>query len=96
MAHPRYRNDEVLLLRARVDEALGATQRALNAYEALRTRYVGFEAKYRYGMLLKRLGRDNEAYELFHFIGTNAKRSALDSEKQWVRLAAEEQDKVAA
>jgi hypothetical protein len=96
VAHPKFRHDEVLLLRARVDEALGATQRALNAYEALRGRYVGFEAKYRYGMLLKRLGRDNEAYELFNFIGANAKRSALDSEKQWVRLAMQEQEKVAA
>jgi len=86
----------VLLLRARVDEALGATQRALNAYEALRARYVGFEAKYRYGLLLKRLGRDREAYELFDFIGVNAKRSALDSEMQWVRLAAAEREKVAA
>jgi hypothetical protein len=96
VAHPKYRNDEVLLLRARVDEALGATQRALNAYEALRARYVGFEAKYRYGLLLKRLGRDNEAYELFNFIGANAKKSALDSEREWVKLAAEEQEKVAA
>jgi len=96
VGHPAYRTDEVLLLRARVDEALGATQRALNAYEALRARYVGFEAKYRYGLLLKRLGRDSEAYELFDFIGANAKRSALDSEMQWVRLAAAEREKVAA
>jgi hypothetical protein len=86
----------VLLLRARVDEALGATQRALNAYEALRGRYVGFEAKYRYGLLLKHLGRDTEAYELFNFIESKGKRSALDSERQWVKLAAEEREKVAA
>jgi hypothetical protein len=96
VAHPKYRTDEVLLLRARVDEALGATQRALNAYEALRGRYVGFEAKYRYGLLLKRLGRDTEAYELFNFIESKGKRSALDSERQWVKLAAEEREKVAA
>jgi len=95
-AHPKFRGDEVLLLRARVDEALGATQRALNAYEALRTRYVGFEAKFRYGMLLKKLGRDAEAHELFAFIGTNARRSALDSERQWVKLAALETEKLAA
>jgi hypothetical protein len=96
VAHPKYCTDEVLLLRARVDETLGATQRALNAYEALRARYVGFEAKYRYGLLLKRLGRDTEAYELFNFIESKGKRSALDSEKQWVKLAAEEREKVAA
>jgi hypothetical protein len=96
VAHPKFRTDEVLLLRARVDEALGATQRALNAYEALRGRYVGFEAKYRYGLLLKHLGRDTEAYELFNFIESKGKRSALDSERQWVKLAAEEREKVAA
>ena len=96
VAHPKYQGDEVLLLRARVDEALGATQRALNAYEALRTRYVGFEAKYRYGLMLKRLGRDAEAHELFNFIGSNAKRATLDSEQQWVKLASEEREKVAA
>ena len=96
VAHPGYMTDEVLLLRARVDDALGATQRALNAYEALRTRYVGFEAKYRYGLLLKRLGRDSEAYELFNFIGTKGKGSSLDSEREWVKLAAEEREKVAA
>jgi hypothetical protein len=96
VAHPKYRNDEVLLLRARVDEALGATQRALNAYEALRARYVGFEAKYRYGLLLKKLGRDAEAHELFAFIAANAKRTALDSEREWVKLASREREKIAA
>ena len=96
VAHPKYRNDEILLLRARVDEALGATQRALNAYEALRARYVGFEAKYRYGLLLKRLGRDAEAHELFAFIATNAKRTALDSEREWVKLASRERERIAA
>ena len=96
VAHPKFRNDEVLLLRARVDEALGATQRALNAYEALRSRYVGFEAKYRYGLLLKKLGRDAEAHELFTFIAAKARRSALDSERQWVKLAAQERETIAA
>jgi hypothetical protein len=95
-AHPKYRSDEVLLLRARVNEGLGDTQRALNAYEALRNRYVGFEAKYRYGLLLDRLGRATEAQELFAFIAANARRSAVESEKQWVKLAAKEREKVAA
>jgi len=79
-----------------VSDALGDTQRALNAYEALRNRYVGFEAKYRYGLLLERLGRADEAQELFAFITANARRSAMDSEKQWVKLAAKEREKIAA
>jgi hypothetical protein len=74
---------------------LGDTQRALNAYEALRHRYVGFEAKYRYGLLLKKLGRDAEAQELFAFIGANARRSAVDSEREWVKLAAKAREREA-
>lgn len=95
-AHPRYRNDETLLLRARVHDALGETQRALGAYEALRNRYVGFEAKYRYGLLLDREGRGPEAQELFAFIMANARRSALESEQGWVKLAAKAREKIAA
>jgi hypothetical protein len=92
-AHPKFRPDEVRLLQARVLEALGDTQGALAAYEELRNRYVGFEAKYRYGVLLKRLGRDREADELFAFIGSHARRSALESEHEWVKLAARERER---
>lgn len=89
-AHPRCRSDEVQLLEARVLDALGDTTRAAAIYEALRTTYVGFEAKYRYGMLLKRLGRDTEARELFAQITKNARRSALESEREWLELARRE------
>lgn len=91
--HPKYRPDEVQLLQARVLETLGETQRALGIYEQLRNRYVGFEAKYRHAVLLNKLGRGAEAQELFSFIGANARRSALESEQKWVRLAAEERQK---
>lgn len=95
-AHPKYRGEEVLLLKARAQEALGDTQAALATYEALRDRYVGFEAKYRYGLLLKRLGRDSEAQALFSFIRENARRSAVESERQWVKLATQEREAAAA
>lgn len=87
---PKFRAEEVQLLQARAREALGDTQAALSLYEPLRTRYVGFEAKYRLGLLLKKLGREREARELFEFIVKHAKRSALESEQQWVKLAREE------
>lgn len=86
-ADAKFRADEVQLLQARAREALGDTQAALALYEPLRTRYVGFEAKYRLAMLLKRQGREREARELFEFIVKNARRSALESEQQWVKLA---------
>lgn len=86
-ADPKFRAEEVQLLQARAQEALGDTAAALALYEPLRTRYVGFEAKYRLALLLKKLGRAREARELFELISKNAKRSALESEQAWVKLA---------
>ena len=86
-AHPKFRRDEVELLEARVLEALGDTDHALTIFEKLRTTYVGFEAKCRYGELLMRQGRTAEARELFTFIVQNARRSALETEQEWVKLA---------
>jgi hypothetical protein len=88
-AHPKYRSDDVVLLRARMHDALGETAQALAAYESLRETYVGFEAKYRYALLLDRVGRGEEAQDLYAFIGKHARRSALESEQQWVKLARE-------
>jgi hypothetical protein len=95
-AHPRFRRDEALLLRARVLDALGDTQGATGIYDRLRDSYVGFEAKYRYGVMLKRLGQAEKAEELFAFIGAHSRRTAVESEQEWVKLAAQErQAKVA-
>ena len=95
-SHPRYRPEETALLRARVDEAIGDTHKALEGYAALRDRYVGFEAKYRYAQLLQRTGRDAEAQALYAFIVKNARRSALESERQWVKLASQARETAAA
>jgi hypothetical protein len=86
-AHPNFRREETRLLQARVMEVLGDIQGALAAYGDLRDHYVGFEAKYRYGLLLKKLGRGSEANEIFAYIAQHARRSALESEREWVKLA---------
>jgi hypothetical protein len=91
-AHPKFRRDEVQLLEARVLDALGETDGALALYAELRERYVGFEAKYRYAMLLKRLGRRAEADELFVVVAANMRRTALESEQEWVKLARAERE----
>jgi len=91
-AHPKFRRDEAQLLEARVLDAIGETQRSAEIFERLRNTYVGFEAKYRYALLLKKLGRDDEAAELFDFIAKNARRSALESEQEWVKLARKERE----
>jgi hypothetical protein len=95
-AHSRYRRDEVRLLEARVCEELGETARALPIYEELKTTYVGFEAKYRYGLLLKKLGREREARDQFAFITQHARRSSLESEQEWVKLAKREMESIPA
>jgi len=95
-AHPKFRRDEAQLLEARVLDAIGESQRSAEIYESLRTTYVGFEAKYRYALLLKRLGREKEAAELLDFIAKNARRSALESEQEWVKLARQEREAMAA
>ncbi|APV51242.1 hypothetical protein BWI17_17080 [Betaproteobacteria bacterium GR16-43] len=89
-AHPKYRRDEARLLEARVSDALGDTERSVAIFEELRETYVGFEAKYRYAVLLKRLGRSERANELFDAIAKSSRRSALESEQEWVRLARNE------
>jgi hypothetical protein len=94
--HPKFRREEAQLLEARVLDAIGETNRAIEVYERLRHHYVGFEAKFRYAELLKRLEREREAAELFDYIVSHARRSALDSEQEWVKLAREEREKVAA
>jgi hypothetical protein len=91
-SHPKYRRDEALLLEARVLDAVGEDRRALAIYERLRDTYVGFEAKYRHAVLLQRLGRAREADEIFAFIDQNARRSALESEQEWVKLARAERE----
>ena len=91
-AHPKFRRDEAQLLEARVLDAIGETQRSTEIYERLRNTYVGFEAKYRYALLLRKLGRESEAAELLDFISKNARRSALESEQEWVRLARKERE----
>jgi hypothetical protein len=95
-AHPKFRRDEAQLLHARVLDALGDTAGAIAIYEKLHETYVGFEAKYRYGMLLAREGRAREAAELFNGIVKNARRSALESEQEWVKLSKSELSKVPA
>jgi hypothetical protein len=91
-AHPKFRREEVQLLEARVLEALGETTAALAIYESLREKFVGFEAKYRYGLLLKRLGRRNEADVLLAQVAANMRRTALESEQEWVKLAQAERE----
>jgi hypothetical protein len=86
---PRYRPEEARLLYARTLEGLGAAHEALAAYEVLERVYVGLEARCRYGMLLKQLGRPAQAHRVFQDMLEHARRFRvnLDTERPWLDAA---------
>lgn len=86
-----HRNDVNLLL-ARSYEALGNADEAERIYTKLKDTYVGFEAKYRYAMMLKNGGRPAQAKELFDIIISSGQRnkSMLAGESEWLKLAQQE------
>jgi hypothetical protein len=90
--HPKYRPQEIKLLRARALEGQHTADAALAVYRDLSETYVGFEAKARYGLFLKSLGRTGQARSVFNLIVGQARRASalIDSEKKWVKLAHQE------
>jgi hypothetical protein len=87
---PRPRNQEAHLLHARAFEALGRTDDALGEYEDVSRYYAGFEAKARYGLLLLKQGRVNQAREMFMDVvrASSARPVAIaPGDKEWIRIA---------
>jgi hypothetical protein len=87
--HPKFKPQEVALLRARVLEAAGEHAAALAAYRALARVYVGYEAQCRYGLLLRKLGMESDARSAFlhilHKVGRHT--PVIDSEQPWIAIA---------
>jgi hypothetical protein len=78
------------LLHARCLEAEGARDEALAAYKALMAEFPGEEARCRYALLLRDLGRFDEARDTFRDVARSiAKggREYLRSEGEWLALA---------
>ncbi len=67
-AWPDYQSPEGHMLYARALEAMGEMDRALVEYEALAGYFQGEEGRYRYGMLLLRMGREEEAEAQFRLV----------------------------
>jgi hypothetical protein len=81
------------LLYARSLEALGRNEEAESAYAALVPVSTGEEARVRYGLLLKKLGKSDAALGLFRETVRNAKLSPGyygKSEKTWIAMARHE------
>lgn len=81
------------LLGARVHEELGEVETALAEYQALAGRAAGEEGRTRYALLLKAVGRDDEAHAIFDQIVRHARLSSAHyrrEEKEWIELAKRE------
>jgi hypothetical protein len=89
MDAPKVRPLDVRLLHARVLEARGETDAALAMFRELIPVFVGLEARYRYGELLLRLGKQEAAMEMFNDVLRHAKRftSAVEDEERWASAA---------
>ena len=87
--HPCHKANETRLLHARVLEGRGETESALTEYRELAPAFVGLEVRCRYGQLLERLERREEARAVFDAAVTQAKRNAspVESEARWAKLA---------
>ena len=89
-ANPDFRSSEGHLLYARCLEAAGDSAAAIHEYETLVEGFLGEEARVRFGLLLKREGRDAQATDVFN---TVLKRSRVApkyyqrEQREWIDIA---------
>ena len=87
---PDYQSADGHLLYARALEDSGRTEAALEEYRALADYFPGAEARVRYGMLLDRLGRRDEARRVLNDLLTHMRRAPKYVRKvqaEWIGLA---------
>jgi len=90
--HPSYRAIDVRMLLAETLEGLGDLDKALVEFQALADSYPGEQGRWRYGALLKRMGRADDANEVFRGMLKRAERMPghyREAQKKWLALAAE-------
>lgn len=88
--HPKHRASEVGLIRACSLEGLDRLDEALAEFATVAEAYSGEEARWRYAALLKRVGRQSDAQEVFQRMLRNAERQPphyRDAQKEWLTLA---------
>jgi len=85
---------EQLLLSARIHESMGELDDAARDYQAILARpVIGEEARCRYALVLKQLGRTDEAHALFAEILRHARLSPAHyrkAQKPWIDVAKHE------
>jgi hypothetical protein len=93
-AHPKYQSAEAHLVYARALEKTGQLAEAEGEYRILVDYYPGVEPECRLGMLLRQLGRENEARACFAQVKRQlerAPRNVRDSQRHWLDLVRREQ-----
>jgi hypothetical protein len=91
-SHPTFRAPEVGLVIARALEGANRTDDALAELKLLADTYPGEEGRWRYGALLRRLGRADDAQEVFRRMLRNAERQPShyrDAQRGWLDMARE-------
>ena len=94
--NPDYKSTDGHLLYARALENLDLLDNAAKEYEVLSRSFPGEEARVRYGLLLQKMGRSEQAKALFNEILIRGKRSPKyyqKKEKEWIQIAREHQQK---
>jgi hypothetical protein len=85
---------EQLLLSARIHESMGELEAAAGDYQAILQRpVIGEEARCRYALVLKQLGRTAEAHAIFDEILRHARLSPAHyrkAQKPWIEIAKHE------
>lgn len=92
-ANPKFRSAIGHLLYARALESFGDTEAALKEYVALDASYPGEEARVRHALLLKQLGRDGEARQIWQQVLLRSQASPKfyqRNEKNWIEQAKRE------
>ena len=85
-----FRAPEVQLIAAKALEGGGQFDQALQEYRVLADTYAGEEGRWRYGALLLRMGRANDAAEVFRRMLRNADRMPehyREAQQEWLTLA---------
>jgi hypothetical protein len=90
--HPAFRPNEVRLILAKALESSGCMDEALAEFQFLSENYPGEEGRFRYGALLKRMGKADAARDVFERMLRNAQRMPghyRDAQREWLSLARE-------
>ncbi len=91
--NPEFKSADASLLFARALESEGALDEAEREYAALAPGYPGAEARWRYGLLLKRRGKSTEARAVFKDLvdgATLAPAHYRKAQAEWLQLARRE------